>query len=216
MIKIDRLAEPEVLTNKKAEWTRAYLDKRNSDPKARPSSKQYAHKAIVERLEAMSHHKCFYCECSTKDVKQEVDHYIECAERPELAFEWSNLYLSCWYCNHKKQPSKCISVDACVDPCEPSVDPSAHLQYDEEYIRSRDDKGLKTIQKYKLDRRELDHARRGRLRIFEKELILIQKGMIAEGRATMNDAEIEHLRGFARPDAPFSLMLRHYLTKQDL
>ena len=39
----------------------------------------------------MTHGKCFYCERRLTDSEQEVDHHVEVAERPELAFEWSNL-----------------------------------------------------------------------------------------------------------------------------
>lgn len=73
MIHIKRKAEPEILATNKDAWTRAYLDKRVKDAKARPSSKQYAHKDITERLESMSHHKCFYCECDKLD-RDELDH----------------------------------------------------------------------------------------------------------------------------------------------
>ena len=210
MIHIKRPPMPEVLATNQAAWTAAYLEKRETDPKARPNSKQYAHRDVVTRLESMSHGKCFYCECSLRETKREVDHYLECAENPELAFEWSNLYLACWDCNHKKDANCSTPVSGCVDPCDNARDPADHLRFEEHFVRMRDEIGEATIRKYKLGRGSLDYQRLLRLHVFHKELLRIKTLMLAENRP-MHDSEIELLRSFALPDAPFSLMFRSYL-----
>jgi hypothetical protein len=157
MIHVQRLPEPEILKNKKDEWTKAFLGKRAKNLSHRPSSSQYAHQKIRDTLGAMSFHKCFYCECKVgvgKDGNPEVDHHIEVSEKPESAFEWNNLYLSCQDCNRGKLEHSQIPVSECLDPCDLAENPADHLTFDDEFIRSNAGsfKGMKTIQKYKLDR----------------------------------------------------------------
>jgi hypothetical protein len=127
---------------------------------------------MVSTLEAMSHHKCFYCEQSTKQPQGVVDHYIEVAERPDLAFSWTNLYLSCSKCNGHKQLNRAIPVSECLDPCDPDVEPGAHFTFKDEIICGDTPKGLLTIQKYNLSRLELDYQRLRVLREFLKAFIV--------------------------------------------
>ena len=214
MIPIRRLASPAVLQENRQKWTALFLEKRAKDPKARPSSTQYGHPDIVATLEIMGHYKCFYCEQSTKQTKAEVDHYIEVAEKPELAFEWENLYRACSDCNNKKTPNSSIAAAECLDPCDPEVRPSEHLAFDDEFIRAKSNSsvGLKTIQKYKLDRSDLDYKRLKQLQRFDLVLLEIRNKQISEGRQTMAESEKELLGRFLQPDYPFSLMFSYYLS----
>ncbi|KYF71588.1 hypothetical protein BE11_26830 [Sorangium cellulosum] len=166
----------------------------------------------------MSHHKCFYCEQSTKQTRREVDHYIDVAEDPARAFTWTNLYLSCWECNHQKQPHRAIPTTDCLDPCAPDAQPSAHLVFDDELIRAREGsaQGLATIKKYRLSRPDLDHKRLKQLQLFNKALGHIKDAMIAEGRKHMNEKEKALLRSFRAPDFPFSLMFNVVLERLHL
>jgi uncharacterized protein (TIGR02646 family) len=216
-----RLEEPGVLGENKAKWRAVYIEKRKKDPKCRPSKAQYGHKKIVEALEAMSFHKCFYCERSTRSGGGEVDHYIELAERPDLAFEWSNLYLACAGsngCNQKKASNTSIPVTSCVNPCDPAESPADHLTFYDEMIRPKDGspKGLETIRKYQLNREPICYNRVKHLRRFDSELRLIHERMIKEGRSHPTEEEKEQLRAFAQPDQPFSLMFAVHLREVEL
>jgi hypothetical protein len=204
VIRVERLAEPEVLAEKKAEWLAAYVAKLASKPRARPESKQYAHKSIVETLTTMSHGKCFYCEAPGART---VDHHIEVVEHPDLAFTWDNLYLACDYCQNK-EPNRSIPVVACVDPCDRAADPADHLEFKAEIISYRTERGSQTIKKYRLKRPLLDLARARELRRFLEEAVAIAKPW-----PSMTAAEQERLLSFAREDAPFSLMFRSYLER---
>ena len=217
MISIQRLDEPDILRAKKEQWDRAYEDRRMVDRKAKPRPAQYAHEQIKRRLQAMSHFKCFYCEQSVKG-RGEIDHYIECAERPDLAYDWKNLYLACFDCNHSKIRNGVLPVDACVDPCDSSMNPAEHLAFQSDLIRARNnsERGRKTIRKYALDRPELDSERRKLLLYFMEIYSEILVNMNREGRQTMRDDEREILLRFAQADAPFSLMFRCYLPKHGL
>ena len=212
MIPLKRLQEPSILAEKKEQWTQKLLADRATKPGARPHSSQYAHKEIVDALAAMSSHKCFYCEQSTKGGNHEVDHYVEVAIDPSRAFVWENLYLACKECNDKL---KGIAASDCLDPCDPDVRPGEHLIFDDEQIRPRNDspRGASTIKKYRLDREDLDLKRSKRLKLFLKTYIKIKDCMIAEKRLEVSEAEKEILRSFRYASQPFSLMFTVYLDQ---
>ena len=116
---IERLQEPKKLADKHAAWHRLYDAERAQNPEKRPSSAKYAHKSIRNVLDACSYGKCFYCESKLRGVPSEVDHFIEVTIKPELAFTWDNLYLSCSNCNDKADHNA-IPVDTALDPCRDS------------------------------------------------------------------------------------------------
>jgi hypothetical protein len=209
MIAVRRLEEPAILAEKKAEWQAKYDERRAANPKARPESKQYAHRQVVETLEVMSHRKCFYCE---GEGKMTVDHYIEVAERGDLAFTWENLYLACAGCQ-EKIPNTSIPVTDCVDPCDPAMNPADHLRFDAEFIFFRTPQGEQTIKKYRLKRELLVSERRRMLQRFCDELIKISE---TKGWRAMNPVERDRLLRYRQPDGPFSLMLGAYLDKLEI
>lgn len=67
----------------------------------------------LKELETLYHHKCGYCETdTTAGAPMQVDHYRPKAEVTKekehegyywIAYEWSNLLLSCSRCNNKKR-----------------------------------------------------------------------------------------------------------------
>lgn len=211
---LSRLAEPAILTKNKAKWTEAYLKKRHLSPTSRPPSSQYRHVEIRETLAAMGFRKCFYCERKIADSEGEVDHVMEVVERPDLAFEWENLYWSCRECNRKKQPNARIPVADCLDPCNSLDSPEEHLSFEDEYIRPQHGsfKGSQTIHKYHLDRDQLNYLRVKQLREFDRLLRAIRERQIHEGRQRITKREREFLLSFGQPDHAFSLMFQVYLA----
>jgi uncharacterized protein (TIGR02646 family) len=214
MIILHRSLEPELLVKKKAEWLDRFLQVRQTDTTARPPNSQYAHVKIKNALRVMSFHKCFYCERKLSEQEDEVEHYIEVAERPELAFDWFNLYLACKDCNKHKRPNTEVAVTDCLNPCDTAEQPQEHIAFDDEMIRSFNgsQKGFKTIQKYFLDRESLNLQRLRRLHKFKDVLLAIRKAQINEARRTLTAREKELLAHFQQPDQPFSLMFRIYLS----
>ncbi len=166
----------------------------------------------------MSFSKCFYCELKFGATDGEVDHYIEVTEDPLLAFVWDNLYLSCHDCNRRKLPNATIPVSDCVNPCDRSENPIDHLAFDSEYIRPKADsqRGAKTIQKYRLDRPELNYLRLKQLQQFERFLRELRDRQLRDGGRTLTDSEKEAIASFKQPDHAFSLMFRVYLAKLGL
>ena len=54
MIPLRRLPAPTVLREHAEEWTSKYLERRDANPRLRPSNKQYGHPEIRSTLAAMS------------------------------------------------------------------------------------------------------------------------------------------------------------------
>jgi uncharacterized protein (TIGR02646 family) len=218
MIYVARLPSPDILVKKAADWKTQFLTERIANPtKDRPDHSKYAHPEIKDYLARMSFHKCFYCERRLKEKEFVIDHYIEVVERPDLAFEWENLYLCCKDCNGKLRNTTLPNVST-LNPCARIPDHKDHLAFEDEQIRAHNNSALgqQTIKKYKLDREDLDFRRQTALREFDKRLIIMQKHVNHEGRNTMTEEEKEILRSFKQAERPFSLMFTYYLNQQHL
>jgi uncharacterized protein (TIGR02646 family) len=215
MVPLVRGAAPEILQKKAIEWTAQYEAKWAAAPvgdKPRPDSSKYGHRAVRVELRRMSFGKCFYCERKLGDGEDEVDHFIEVAERTDLAFDWRNLCLACSSCNQHKAPNKKIAVLECVDPCAPGVTPPEHLTFRDELIVARDEKGRKTIAKFLLERDDLDNARMRHLKEFLKRLTTICLQRAEESRKQFSPDELRILRTYRDASSPFAMMMDIYLT----
>lgn len=68
------------------------------------SSEVYGAKEVKAQLEAIFSHKCAYCESLASHVTHyDVDHFRAKSHYYWLAYEWSNLILSCPRCNRDKK-----------------------------------------------------------------------------------------------------------------
>ena len=223
MVSIKRLEKPQILKERADEWTQKFLArvqeaKTHHRTQPRPNNRQYAHKEIVKTLQAMSFQKCFYCETLLNEpgIKQNVDHYIEVSEQPELAFEWENLYLSCVECN-EKVPNMTIPCKETIDPCDTRLNFSEHMTFDDEFIAANNgsELGLLTIQKYQLNRMSLNYARKRALSKYATALISILRKRNSENKKFTETEERELLKKFATQNRPFSAMFRDKLRLID-
>ena len=209
---IERLCKPRILEEKGAEWTKKFL----KSHKNRPDHSKYAHKEIVETLEEMSSHKCFYCEAKLYG-KKEVEHHVEVSVDRKRAYDWDNLYLSCSTCNREKLDERMIPTSETLDPCDDSDETIREtISFNNEQIVSIDGnkRGIKTIQKYRLDREDLDYLRLKQLKKIDEAHDSIKDKMEREGRQKMTDEERRALANFKELQSPFSLMARIYLEKR--
>ena len=218
MIHLERLPEPEILITKKEKWQAAFEKKKAEKPGIRPPSKQYGHEKIRQSLASMSNKKCFYCEQPLLETEAQVDHYLEVADHPELAFAWHNLYLACGQCNKRKLTNKVIPADECIDPCNPEHDPAKHLGFNGEQVivLKGSDRGRKTIRKYSLDRDDLEILRMRWLQQFTRILLHVKDRQINEKRSGLTDSERTMLTAFKDPSRPYSLMMSWYLSEHGL
>lgn len=210
---INRLPIPQVLINKQNEWQEKYNQKLLLNHKARPDSSKYGHKDIRKQLHSCSFNKCFYCESMLVGAPREIDHFIEVAIDSTLAYEWTNLYLSCNNCNDKLDHNV-IPVNDALNPCVDSDEEiQRHITFESECIRSQAGsiKGLKTIQKFRLDSEALDLKRGKWLRKLATMVIDIDNKMHEEKRMIHTAEEKSAVRRFMQKDQPYSLMCEMYI-----
>ena len=212
---ITRLPEPEILHRKHDEWQAKFDACRRNDASARPDSSKYGHKDIRKALEASSYGKCFYCEGRLGGIMKEIDHFVEVAIAPELAYTWTNLYLSCSNCNDKIDHNK-IPVECVLDPCRDTDEEiRAHITFEDECICAQpgSQKGLSTIQKYRLNTELLDMKRQKWLNKIMKDVIEIQRRMITENRKHTTEEEKKQLMRYMQVDQPYRLMSEIYIKR---
>lgn len=197
---LKRFQKPDILAKKEKEWTENFIKSGNSSA----DSSKYAHPQIKEALEKISFNKCFYSEVKFPVKSSEVDHYVEVAEDKTKAYEWENLYLSCDICNRGKTPNKKLPNVECLDPfIHTDEEIEEHLDFEDEYIKGKTERGLNTIQKYGLDKNDLNILRREQYRVLYNKL-----DEIVKERRVITDEEIGVLKTLSNPDRPFSLMFR--------
>jgi hypothetical protein len=120
MIKLDRAAPPDFLTDEKvAELVGAF----KAD-----SSSVWNHPDIKDALSASSHGKCAYCECSvaTESKYLEVEHFEYKGKYPDRVVDWENLLPSCKRCNIAKGTHD-VRLLPLINPYE--VHPKEHLAF---------------------------------------------------------------------------------------
>ena len=212
---IERLSIPQILANKHDEWQAKYEEKLVEHPKARPDGSKYGHKDIRERLNSCSFNKCFYCESKLTGALREIDHYIEVSIDHSKAYDWDNLYLSCSNCNDKIDHNVIPVTDA-LNPCVDSDEEiQEHITFEKECICSQPGsaKGLKTIQKFKLDSDVLDLRRSKWLTKLATKAIQIDNTMKAENRTIPTEEEKNIIHRFMQIDQPYSLMCEIYIRQ---
>ena len=153
-------------------------------------SNVYAHKTVKAALRKVQHDKCCFCESKVTHISYgDVEHFRPKAGvrqksgaslgRPGyywLAYEWSNLFLSCQLCNQRykenlfplKKPAdraKSHSDNVGMEKpmfIDPTEDVGKYISFREEVIFAVNDnpRGKATIKALGLDRDELNDMRR--------------------------------------------------------
>lgn len=77
------------------------VSKNPSIPASLKISKAYDGEDVKEQLLQDHYDKCYICE-RIRDTDFEIEHYRSEKHHPGLRQDWSNLFLSCRYCNGKK------------------------------------------------------------------------------------------------------------------
>ncbi len=112
MIRVTRIAKPEILSKKEVIWTKELQNalaefRKNKIPKNRKklnsAFNKYKHKQIKDSLRMMFVGKCAYCESHISHVGYgHIEHYQPKSKFPERCFDWDNLLLGCEICNGKR------------------------------------------------------------------------------------------------------------------
>ena len=197
MIKVTRPERPAILTEKASEWTQALLQATTAKERKR-AEKKYGHSEIKNALKAMFHGKCAYCESNISHVAYgHIEHFRPKAvgRYPQLAFEWSNLFLACEICNGAANKGvrfpEAVEGGPLVNPCDD--DPSEHLcfHYDRQAqlasVLGKTQRGKMTEETLGLNRHEL---RIYRSRQVTKVAVLARLASSdAEARALLEEAK---------------------------
>lgn len=168
MYKIYRTTEskPQILADKAKEWTEEYLFKKGQNPKHKHYWHNY-HDEIFMSLSMLTAEHCSYCDKYPLDERGksdvQIDHFkpVSYPEFRVLAFEWTNLYLSCGGCNKSKLAQY---SDLIIRPDDENYNPTDYFFFDTEtaeilvnkangdtYIQ----KAEKTIEVFKLNHKSI-------------------------------------------------------------
>jgi uncharacterized protein (TIGR02646 family) len=210
LIQLQRGPTPSFWTREQVKsWTKRWLAK---DCEAnRWSWPQYLGKKLNqharEAMESWHHSKCAFCEAPLSQGW--VEHFRSKTQYPLAAFVWLNLFLSCEECNQAKgvgDHQGCLKPDRedptdylWVNPISRKIEPKPGIS---EAGRQR---AARTIELFRLDRPELR-------KLYEKYLL----GLVSSGQVILRTPEqaplhLAGLRALARPDRPFSLMVKSLL-----
>lgn len=201
----------------------------------------YAHDSVKNALEKAQHCKCCYCESEYQETSSgAVEHFRpkgavqqERGKKKEypgyywLAYRWKNLLITCTLCNTKKGALFPLSEPKdqarshqddlnkerplLVDPA--SEEPREHIRFRGSAIEPLTERGHETIKVLKLDRENLEEARKKRLRELE---VLRDVTKIAE---KIGGYPVEQVRNFLKravlPEAEYSSMARCFLERDN-
>lgn len=166
MIRLSKVAEPDVLLRNRNDWTRdllAAVGANDRDEIARVT-KRYNHIDIKSALKEETREKCAYCEARVTDVAHgDIEHITPKSNARHQTFDWDNLTFSCQICNQHKS-----SKDGIVDPY---VDePDEHIFFVGPFVKGRSDMGARTVLELKLNRVPLIESRNREIERYANEI----------------------------------------------
>ena len=196
-------------------------------------SSLYGSKEVKDKLKQLQNDKCCFCEARVSHVSHgDVEHFRPKAgwmqkEKDKitkpgyywLAYDFSNLFLSCQICNQKfkknyfplEDPAKralthkdklSAEKSLIIDPGK--EDPSKFLTFNKEYIVAKNDseKGTETIKRTGLNRKEIVRARFEYLQVLEMLAEVARSGLPNATKAK------NQFKKLGEADKEYSLMVR--------
>lgn len=179
MIKLTKLAKPQILEQNAANWTKTLLDKINSGSKPTDAEKsKYRHPEVKAALVKETNGKCVYCESKLLHVTYgDVEHIVPKSTQAEVTFEWSNLTLACDVCNTNKSDKFSHGVGF-VDPY--LHEPTDHFNFVGGLVLAKtgDNDARLTEETLKLNRAELVERRNQRIRYLREQVEVISRAPV--------------------------------------
>ena len=244
MIRVAKpIQAPAILRNRGADETAHIRAQFDADPESYRNgtktfdfkSSIYGAKSVKNKLIAAQHRKCCFCESrithvSFGDVEhfrpkggysQDADDHLHRPGYYWLAYDWTNLFLSCQLCNQRFKKNlfpientyeRAQSHHDDIDRERPSFlhpsndDPERHVGFRDElpFAIDGDSRGKITIEWLRLDRDELNEMRRDCLEMI-KLLALIARLDIPESPEATTQIE-----AMQRDEAQYAGMARAY------
>lgn len=246
MIKIQRPeTAPEVLTEKGADEADKLKSLFNDGVvKFDFDSDIYGHKSVKDKLKEIQREKCCFCESSFLHVAYgDVEHF-----RPKkafkqkpgdkltypgyywLAYDWTNLFLSCTICNRKykrnlfpllnpEERAKCHTPPHAeknerpyyINPCRENPEEYITFRGVEATPRNNNERALKTISHFGLNRDELTGIRETRYETYKLLFEILESEDVSDEKKT----RIKNvLRKITLPESEYSSMFRAALSNK--
>lgn len=241
MIRVQKAAEPTILTANKQHWTDDLLRKiaavggydNLTDSDKSDYVYHYKHADIHTALRnGRSVEKCIYCERNIITGDPNVEHYHPKSIYPQETFDWANLFSACVNCNRPKGKFN-TSVNPFIHPV--NDDPEEFLTYEGLVIKPRykaatnqrlHDKGKNVIEKCKLFRSELFYeladtqiavcSTANELRDLINDYNKFQRQSLKEGKAREIFAKLNGLNVLARADKENAGFARECIRRNPL
>lgn len=242
MIRVTKPACPAYLTRVAAATTKQLVASHASGKPAKADAGKYGHKQVRDPLSAAQHGKCCYCEVRIPKpyAHEHVEHFRpkgSCRQDRSsapikgyywLAYDWANLYLSCFHCNstyksdlfpladearRAKGPGGSLAGEQplLLDPGG-ADDPEDHIAFHDEMPFGLSEKGRTTVQTIGLGCTErgdrLEHL--NRLRRLHDE-ITIFRNLSGPGKHALIRDRLAELLVAKRPDQPYSSLSKTFL-----
>lgn len=259
MIRVHKSSAPKALTKKADDERRKLEESYDKDPAAHQSGRKtlkikkgtYGHPDVRRALSKSQHRKCCFCEAvvNRPQALEHVEHYRPkgrvrqwSGEEPFLpgyywlAYEWTNLFMACHYCNSTQKVDQFPVVDPGDRPrdhhqtgrsnrevplvLDPGADTdfSLHIRFVGDRPVGLSPEGLATIRVVGL----ADPAHEGRLQhLADLKDLMYEIEVLAQVIASgVNDPRMvaTHLRlvdkfdQLRRSEAPYSAMVRDHLA----
>ena len=208
----------------------------------------FGHQTVRQTLALAQYGKCCYCEVKipVPYALQHIEHYRPKSQSRQsrgsnpvlpgyywLAYDWTNLFLSCHFCNssnkgdlfplsnealrtrdHHGSVAQESPLVLCPDGAE---DPEQHIEFHDEIPKAITQQGKSTIVVLGLDhpKHESRLETLARLRMLRDEIIVLKSlsqpqlaNLIRDKRAQLLVAQ--------RPSSPFSSMAKHYIRNHPI
>jgi uncharacterized protein (TIGR02646 family) len=201
MIKITKIAKPNILQENDESWRDELLGKISRGETISDSLKtRYNNPETKRALKQETNSKCMYCESKVSHVAHEhIEHIKPKSTYPQFTFDWNNLGLACPICNMNKGDDYNESLPF-INPY--SDNPSEHFRF--LGIMLHRDAGNRraelTERTIRLNRPELIEQRKERI---EKLQDLADK-YTNEGNAALKKALLQELKIECSPSKPYS------------
>ncbi|CRX47364.1 TPA: hypothetical protein PXJ58_000564 [Yersinia enterocolitica] len=173
MIKLNRGVEPNILINKKDEWTKKLIDKINyfggyefiPDDVKKSVVSHYSHDEIKSVLIDTTFKKCAFCECLPEDGGGyiQVEHFHPKSIYPNECFSWENFLPSCGICNNNKGTLD-TKVTPIINPYDDDPKKSFYCNFLKVLPLKNDQKAINTEREIMLNSNRLINSRTELLR----------------------------------------------------
>lgn len=191
------------------------------------------YRSVTRELDGYHHGKCCYCEVPL-DANSEVEHWRPKSRYYWLAYSWSNLLLSCGFCNKTKlnqfpledEGKRALDHHMRLDAEKPAIlkpdgdiDPSSHIEFhgDRPEALNQSAIGTKTIEVLGLDSPK--HRGRARhlakLKVEHATYVLYINNADPEKRRDAETAR-RFIEEAVLPDKQYSAMAAAYLRANPL